>query len=119
MADEAAKKQNPGWDIFAGYDDGYVYTAPVGSFEPNPFGVFDLAGNVWEWCSSIYKPYPYNAEDGRENIDKIDNNEWRVLRGGSWRVTPNCARAADRVRYYPGNRYYSDGFRGAASRQNL
>jgi formylglycine-generating enzyme required for sulfatase activity len=116
---EAIRKVQPSWRIMEGYDDGYVYAAPVGSFEPNPYGVHDLAGNVWEWLSSIYKSYPYNAEDGRENIDKIDNNEWRVLRGGSWLLSPDCARAAYRRRFYPDGRNRGYGFRGAASRQNL
>jgi formylglycine-generating enzyme required for sulfatase activity len=61
--------------------------APVGQFPANPFGIYDLCGNVWEWCSSEYKPYPYRAEGGREeiptNIDKNVNMP-RVARGGSW-----------------------------------
>jgi formylglycine-generating enzyme required for sulfatase activity len=116
VADEAAKKENPGWDIFAGYDDGYVYTAPVGSYEPNPFGVYDLAGNVWEWCSSQYQSYPYRANDGRENIDKNEQNMARVLRGGSWVIYPFSVRAATRPGFDPDVRVIFVGFRGAASR---
>jgi formylglycine-generating enzyme required for sulfatase activity len=116
VADEAAKKEHPDRPIFEGYDDGYVYTAPVGSYDPNPFGLYDLAGNVWEWCSSIYQPYPYQANDGRENIDKNEQNMTRVLRGGSWGVDPTGVRAADRGRTLPGVRFNHVGFRGAASR---
>ncbi len=61
-------------------------------------GAFDLAGNVWEWCHSIYKPYPYRADDGREN-EKSD--ALRVLRGGSWLDGRVHARAAVRYRDSP------------------
>ncbi|MEO0444615.1 MAG: SUMF1/EgtB/PvdO family nonheme iron enzyme, partial [Verrucomicrobiota bacterium] len=52
-----------------GYRDPFPFTSPVGSFRPNPLGIYDLAGNVWEWC-----------QEARER-----NSEERVLRGGSWR----------------------------------
>jgi formylglycine-generating enzyme required for sulfatase activity len=55
-------------DAISGYDDGFVETSPVGSFNANSFGLFDLGGNVWQWCDDWY--------------DK-DQAE-RVLRGGSW-----------------------------------
>ncbi len=59
-------------------------TSPVGS---RPAGVswvgaLDMAGNVWEWTSSIHKPYPYNPLDGREN--DADKSSYRVIKGGSW-----------------------------------
>jgi len=52
---------------YAGKSDGFTYTAPVGSFPPNVLGIYDLTGNVWEWCMDF-------ADDGRRHI----------LRGGSW-----------------------------------
>jgi formylglycine-generating enzyme required for sulfatase activity len=75
-------------------------TTPVGSYPTgaSPCGAQDLAGNVWEWTSSLYKPYPYNASDGRERADSTEN---RVLRGGSWSDTAWIARAAYRGRRYP------------------
>ena len=56
-----------------------------------PFGHHDLAGNVWEWCSSLYWPYPYRADDGRECPG---SSEERVMHGGCWRsraVSVRCA----------------------------
>lgn len=59
-------------------------TSPVGQFSPqgdSPDGLGDAVGNVWEWTSSLYRHFPYLAEDGRED-PWIDG--WRTLRGGSW-----------------------------------
>ncbi len=52
----------------AGYHDGFTQTSPVGSFAANALGLFDLSGNVWQWCDDLYKP----------------GSHWGVLRGGSW-----------------------------------
>jgi serine/threonine-protein kinase len=64
-------------------DDGYPETAPVGSFPAgaSPYGVMDMAGNVWEWGSSLIMPYPYDATDGREDMDAPGKRIWR---GGPW-----------------------------------
>ncbi|MCP4358682.1 MAG: SUMF1/EgtB/PvdO family nonheme iron enzyme [Chloroflexi bacterium] len=47
----------------------------------SPYGCVDMSGNVWEWCSSLFRPYPYEADDGRE---QLDGRDYRVMRGQSW-----------------------------------
>ena len=59
-------------------------TTEVGKY-PNGesyYGAYDMAGNVWEWVSSLYKPYPYIASDGREDLSSLESRV--VIRGGSW-----------------------------------
>jgi formylglycine-generating enzyme required for sulfatase activity len=80
----------------------------------SPFGCFDMAGNVGEWCSSKLKPYPYNATDGREDSG---GNESRVCRGSSWRsCLPGNFRGTYRYGVPPVNTLNLLGFRVAASR---
>jgi len=71
--------------------------APVGSFPPNPFGLHDMAGNAWEFTSSIYKSYPYVPDGSRENVSK--EREMMVMRGGSWQFTAPYCRVARRRRF--------------------
>jgi formylglycine-generating enzyme required for sulfatase activity len=76
----------------------------------NPWGVADMHGNVREWTSSLYRPYPYQAEDGRE---AVDTREARVFRGGSWNNSAKFLRSANRMSQSP--QFTSDllGFRCA------
>jgi len=68
---------------------------PVGA---SLYDVMDMAGNVWEWCSSLYKPYRYDANDGRENLSA---ERTRVLRGGLWLDLQGFCRCALRLRSVP------------------
>ncbi len=88
-------------------------TAPVGSRLRGAswVGALDMSGNVWEWVSSLYLPYPYDEDDGRENTQ--DTNSPRVLRGGSFGGTADNLRAPDRFRDVPGGAINDFGFRCA------
>lgn len=95
-------------------------TTPVGQFSPSgdgPFGHQDLLGQVWEWCSSLYAPYPYNPGfnlgDFCAREDMFDPGR-RVLRGGNWSDGRYCARNTCRYHYPPDYTDISVGFRVAA-----
>jgi formylglycine-generating enzyme required for sulfatase activity len=86
-------------------------TTPVGQYSPrgdSPYGAADMAGNVWEWTGTLYRPYPYDPDDGREDPEA---GGARVLRGGSWFSSQYYARCAFRGRYYPGYSDHDFGFR--------
>lgn len=85
-------------------------TAPVGSKDcPEcPYGLADMAGNVWEWTRSPYQPYPYDEADDREGLDT--EALW-VMRGGAFNDTERNVRAAGRGGADPGARRPFIGFR--------
>ncbi|QEP42381.1 hypothetical protein D5085_04050 [Ectothiorhodospiraceae bacterium BW-2] len=84
-------------------------TAPVVSFKPNPYGLYDTAGNVWEWtCSGYDSNYKNNTETSCKNRADSGN---RAFRGGSWGYVPAGVRAASRGWSDPGLRGDSHGFR--------
>jgi formylglycine-generating enzyme required for sulfatase activity len=101
------------------YDGNYPYnkgprgtyrqkTTPVGAFAPNPWGVYDMHGNVYEWCWDQYKPYGEGGLNGSMLADA-------VLRGGSWFSEARFLRSANRVRSAHDARSYYIGFRVARS----
>jgi formylglycine-generating enzyme required for sulfatase activity len=87
-------------------------TTPVGAYSQgaSPYGLLDMAGNVWEWTRSVYKGYLYDPEDGRENLEVEAR---RVLRGGMFRSGLKSVRCACRFGELPHNSYKYYGFRVA------
>ena len=76
-------------------------TTPIGIYCPSgdsPFGVADMSGNVYEWTHSLLKPYPYQADDGR---DEVNIGGSVIVRGGSWYYTRKLARCASREAVNP------------------
>jgi formylglycine-generating enzyme required for sulfatase activity len=121
----------------ANYDGNYTYgnapkgeyrevTTPVGQFPANPWGLYDVHGNVWEWCADEwYDSYAQKPEKLKQNgsipwtkessgiSPSIDGA--RILRGGSWNSNPRTSRSAFRVRYRLDYASYNWGFRVSLS----
>jgi formylglycine-generating enzyme required for sulfatase activity len=112
VADAAAKAKFPDWKCTIKANDGYVFTAPVGKFEPNAFGLYDMHGNAWQWCADWYGA-DYYAKSPADDPTGPDSGVVRVLRGGSWGCGPYYTRSAERFGVGPVIRVYNAGFRVA------
>jgi formylglycine-generating enzyme required for sulfatase activity len=111
-ADRTAKAQLPPTWTTSDCKDGYVYTAPVGSFAANDFGLYDMVGNVWEWVEDCWHDsYAEAPKDG--SAWTTGSCENRALRGGAWYDDPRDLRAAYRYGGRPDGRDDGGGFRVA------
>jgi formylglycine-generating enzyme required for sulfatase activity len=111
IADQSLKKDEPDISpVFANCDDGYARTAPVGSFKPNPWGLYDMLGNVAARTEDCYvNNYREVPADGSANIS--GPCVFRVARGGSWIFNLRVHRAANRIPRTPDDRNFNFGVR--------
>jgi len=113
VADATVGPGNLAWKNRNDCEDEYFFTAPVGSYLPNAFGLYDMIGNAFEWTAdSFHDDYNGAPTDGSA---WQGNNGQRVFRGGSWNSEPRSARAAARDSAGPSFRISSVGFRLASS----
>jgi formylglycine-generating enzyme required for sulfatase activity len=98
------------------HESGIGTTTRVGTYSAaggdSPYGCADMAGNVWEWTRSVYKEYPYDSGDGREDLEASGS---RVLRGGSFYYDTRFTRCSYRGRHDAHDRYWDYGFRVVVS----
>lgn len=94
------------------HNDRYINTAPAKSYPPNSLGLYDMNGNVWEWCSDWYDG-DYYKNDIKEKPNGPSSGSVKVLRGGSWSSRAWYLRCSYRYRFAPAFRLYLIGFRVA------
>ena len=109
---ECPEVDEVGWYYYNSKIDGIRKTHPVGQKQPNAWGLYDMHGNVWEWCLDWYGDYPTTAVTDPPGPV---TGEWRVIRGGRWNYFADFCRSASRYPNHPSN-YDSDiGFRVSLS----
>jgi sulfatase modifying factor 1 len=109
MADLSLKEVFPDL-VVTNCNDSESLTAPVGSYKPNPWGFYDILGNVAEWVEDCYVGDYHEAPDDGSPVT-TENCNLHVVRGGSWHSNPRYVRAAFRGFNAPGDRNFSVGFR--------
>ena len=109
---DAEQLKNYAWYDENAWDIGEKYSHLVGTKKANPYGLFDMHGNVHEWCQDVYDEKVYASRSG-VTVDPVSTSgsEYRVLRGGSWNYFSRNARSALRVWLTPDLRNFTVGFR--------
>lgn len=115
VADMTAKEHWAKWTTFQ-CDDGYAAAAPVGSFQPNSYGLYDILGNAWEWCQDTYNAEAYGRLPKNDPVFG-GAGEYRVMRGGGWSNGPLGIRSSHRVGLSPGFGHHALGFRLVKARE--
>ncbi|MBU0499298.1 MAG: SUMF1/EgtB/PvdO family nonheme iron enzyme [Gammaproteobacteria bacterium] len=108
VADQTAKARWGGWKYIHDCNDRYALPAPVGQYRPNPFGLYDMSGNLGEWtCSGYAKEYENRETRCTGGSDEAP----RVIRDGAWMSGPSEVRSADRRQAIAALRFFGLGFR--------
>ena len=115
ILDLTGSAANPNWHWKSYCDDGFPFTAPVGSFRPNPWGFHDLNGNVWEWVEDCWHSDYTGAPSTSEPWIKDGQCSKRVNRGGGWGNHPRSMRSASRDADHADSHSNGIGFRVARS----
>ena len=108
-ADKTAKSRFPDFIWTVPWDDGFVVSAPIGSLKPNRYGLYDMLGNVWEWCEDVFQNDYGEAPTDGSPADGIGLR--RTIRGGAWLCDMSNLRCAYRSWDAPDSREDTIGFR--------
>jgi formylglycine-generating enzyme required for sulfatase activity len=106
------QKHSIRWNVFE-CEDEWLETAPIGRFQPNPWGLHDMLGNVAEWVEDCYDENAYSTASSDARAQTVAGCGTRVVRGGSWKNNPNLVRSASRNAAQPDTREEQIGFRVA------
>lgn len=110
VADTALKEKFPWWEFTVAASDGFVFSAPVGSFRPNPLGLYDTCGNAAEWCAD-WSGREYDSAQTAVDPTGPAQGQSRMVRGGGWHNYVFATRSAARNFDGPTYRVYDIGFR--------
>jgi len=104
VAESSLSRRVPAARQAEAWSDGHAFTAPVGSYLPNPYGLYDMHGNVWEWVSDWHDD-DYYAEASNDAPQGPPEGRFRAIRGGGWFNSAAQSRSAQRIYFEPTFRY--------------